>query len=149
MKDFFNSFGTLREVTEYTRKFRTWDEAITNSKNLTKNDKITYGKEILQFLDVDKYVIELFPLDSLENLIFNFMSKFEARCEEIIEKTTGEKKIKVGTKVKIKEKYRGVSNIEESKVEKVIRFDEDTFNQGWYIYQLEDGSSFYGYELEF
>lgn len=149
MKDFFNSFETLREVTEYTRKFRDWDEAITNSENLTKNNKITYGKEILQFLDVDKYVIELFPLDSLENLIFNFMDKFEVRCEEIIEKTTGEKKIKVGTKVKIKEKYRGVSNIEESKVEKVIRFDEDTFHQGWYIYQLEDGRSFYGYELEF
>ena len=33
MKDFFNSFETLREVTEYTRKFRDWDEAITNSEN--------------------------------------------------------------------------------------------------------------------
>ena len=149
MKDFFNSFKTLQEVTEYTKKFRDWDEAITNSENLTKNDKITYSKEILQFLDVDKYVIELFPLDSLENLIFNFMSKFEARCEEIIEEITGEKKFQVGTKVKIKEKYRDNSNIEESTIVKITRFEEDTFNQGWYLYDLESGKSFYGYELEF
>lgn len=148
MKDFFNSFKTLQEVTEYTKKFKNWNEAITNSENLTKNDKITYSKEILQFLDVDKDVIEFFPLDFFENLIFKFMAKFEARCEEIIEETTGEKKINVGTKVKIKEKYRGTSNIEESIVVKITRFEEDTFHQGWYLYDLEDGGSFYGYELE-
>ena len=149
MKDFFNSLETLRQVTEYTKTFRNWDKAITNSKNLTKNEKIKFGEEILQFLDVDKYVIDIFPLDTLEYLIFNFMSKFEKRCEEIIEKTTGEKKIKIGTKVKIKERYRGSSNIEESIVVKITRFEEDTFHQGWYLYDLEDGGSFYGYELEF
>ena len=33
-------------------------------------------------------------------------------------------------------------------ITKVIRFEEDTFGQGWYIFELDDYFRVYSYEFE-
>ncbi len=72
-----------------------------------------------------------------------FRDKLEIKIEKLIEDETGEKKISIGSKVIMKnEEDNGILTIT-----RVVRFKDDILNQGWYMYQLDNGACLYRKEF--
>ena len=143
MKSFLEEITNLNDVTNWSKKLQKFEDLETLS-----NEQI---EEIFNILNIDSFIFETLEYEVLKDLCFKLLNAFEERCSKIIEDKTSQKKIEVGTKVKVKYDFKGEKSLMAGNIAtitKVIRFEEDTFGQGWYIFELDDYFRVYSYEFE-
>ena len=97
---------------------------------------------------VDSTLLEELDHETVELLYAKTVLLIETKIESLIEERTGETKIPVGTKVTMRfdfnEDLRAGDEVE---IEKVGRFEENTFGYGWYYYMIK-GCRVYRNEFE-
>lgn len=71
----------------------------------------------------------------------------EAKIRSLIKERTGEEAIPEGTTVTVKNPALAPAGTRTAKIGKCMRFEEDTFGQGWYTYEI-NGNIMYGFEIE-
>ena len=125
------------EIAKVTRNYPDDKEDISFCRNWLK--EIISEPIVLNFID-DKLAVEMYK---------QFRIALEEKIETLILEETGEKKIPLNSKVKAKISFgEQFDKGETATVVKITRFEENTFGQGWYIYELDNGFSVYGYEIE-
>ena len=92
-------------------------------------------------------------LDSMRNGMIDAIYEIaenlvERKIRTLIEEETGQKPITEGTSVTLKRDMNDHLKAGQTvTIQKCRRFEEDTFGQGWYTYEI-DGCVLYDYEFE-
>ena len=120
---------TKEDIAELTMLFRYSNDNIALDE--CKINALNYfiDESILQELDTDQitdlyYLVEKLIENKIDNII-------RTECREI--------KLSVGTKIKIKSKYCKLDDFYKQKlgvIINIIRFQDNTFNNGWYAYDV-------------
>lgn len=120
---------TKEDIAELTMLFRYSNDNIALDE--CKINALNYfiDESILQELDTDQitdlyYLVEKLVENKIDNII-------RTECREI--------KLSVGTKIKIKSKYCKLDDVYKEKlgvIINIIRFQDNTFNNGWYAYDV-------------
>ena len=138
-----HEINTLNQVTKYSKQLQKFEKISSLS--------LEQIKEILEILDVDEFIYKSLSNEILNDLCLNFLKTFEDKCTKVIEKETGQKRLKIGTKVRVKYDLNGPKSLlvgDIATITNVVRFEEDTFGQGWYIFELDDYYRVYLNEIE-
>lgn len=76
--------------------------------------------------------------DATANLIFKKIEDAtEHKIRNLIKERTGQIGFSIGTKIKLACDFNGFNKGTEGIIKKCVRFEEDTFGQGWYVYDVE------------
>lgn len=118
-------------------------------KYLNKKDDISLCRDWLKEVISEPIVFNFISDELALEMFEEFKRVLEEKIEKLIFENVGEKKIPIGTTVKAKTSFGENFKIGDiATITEVTRFEEDTFNQGWYIYRLNNGISAYGFEIE-
>lgn len=118
-------------------------------KYLNKKDDISLCRDWLKEVISEPIVFNFISDELALEMFEEFKRVLEEKIEKLIFENVGEKKIPIGTTVKTKTSFgENFKTGDIATITEVTRFEEDTFNQGWYIYRLNNGISAYGFEIE-
>ena len=86
---------------------------------------------------VDPAVIQVLD-DTTVNFIFKKVKDAtEYKIRRLIKERTGQIGFGIGTKIKLACDFNGFNKGTKGIIRECVRFEEDTFGQGWYVYDIE------------
>lgn len=135
--DVINSI-TFADITKVTRK-------------LNSATDIQRKREVMECF-IDPVILEALD-DKTANVLFEKMkNSIENKIRSIIKKETGQAAFPIGTKVRLTRDFGNFSEGTEGIITDCTRFEEDTFSQGWYAYNVKvpnESPVLYVYPYEF
>ena len=86
---------------------------------------------------VDPIVVQHLCDNDVKMLFSKIKDAVETKIRALIKENTGQVAVTEGRKVKLTHDFNGFNAGTEGVIKKCIRFEEDTFGQGWYTYDVE------------